>query len=109
MAQHDVTTPHDAESHGTFKSYTTGFLFSIVLTIIPIAVVMSGWVQGVVNTLVLMAAAVLQFVVQLIYFMHLREEKKPRYNLVSLILGLIILLLVVAGSMWIMLYNMVAT
>ncbi|MDO3676942.1 cytochrome o ubiquinol oxidase subunit IV [Paenibacillus ehimensis] len=109
MAAHDLTNPHDAGSHGSLKSYTTGFLFSIVLTIIPIAVVLSGWLQGVANTLVLMAAAVLQFAVQLIYFMHLREEKKPRYNLVSLILGLIILLLVVFGSMWIMLYNMVAT
>lgn len=42
------------------------------------------------------------------FFMHLRDEKKPRYNLISLILGLVILLVIVAGSMWIMLYNMVA-
>jgi len=40
--------------------------------------------------------------------MHLREEDKPRYNLLTLILGLIILLVIVVGSMWIMMYNMVA-
>ncbi|WP_144933421.1 cytochrome o ubiquinol/quinol oxidase subunit IV [Paenibacillus sp. 32O-W] len=83
--------------------------FSIILTIIPVAVAVYGWLEGMANTIVLMTAAVLQFVVQLIYFMHLREEKKPRYNLVTLILGLFILLLIVIGSMWIMMFNMVAT
>ncbi|MFD3273727.1 cytochrome o ubiquinol oxidase subunit IV [Paenibacillus dendritiformis] len=109
MAQHDTTAPQDTGSHGSFRSYTLGFLFSIVLTIIPITAVLYGWVEGMANTIVLMTAAVLQFIVQLIYFMHLREEPKPRYNLVTLILGLIILLVIVVGSMWIMLYNMVET
>lgn len=105
MAQHE--TAH-AESHGSLKSYSIGFVCSIVLTIIPIAVVMNGWLEGVASKVVLMGAAVLQFVVQLIFFMHLREEQKPRYNLMALILGLIIVLVIVVGSMWIMVYNMVA-
>lgn len=109
MTPQHMTNPHDAESHGSLKSYTIGFMLSIVLTIIPITVVLNGWLDGMAGTLVLMTAAVLQFVVQLLYFMHLREEKKPRYNLVSLILGLVILLVIVAGSVWIMLNNMVAT
>lgn len=96
------------EVHGSFKTYTAGFLCSIVLTMIPIAIVMNGWLEGVSNAVVLMTAAVLQLAVQLIFFMHLHEEKKPRYNLFSLLLGLVILLVIVAGSMWIMLYNMVA-
>ncbi|MBP1989794.1 cytochrome o ubiquinol oxidase subunit IV [Paenibacillus eucommiae] len=96
------------EAHGSFKTYTIGFLCSIILTVIPIAIVMNGWLDGMKSTVVLMAAAVLQLIVQLMFFMHLREEKKPRYNLISLILGLVILLVIVAGSMWIMMYNMVA-
>lgn len=96
------------ESHGSFKSYTLGFLCSLILTVIPIVIVMNGWLEGTMNAVVLMTAAVLQLCVQLIFFMHLRDEKKPRYNLISLILGLVILLVIVAGSMWIMLYNMVA-
>lgn len=108
MTQHDMTNPHDTESHGSLKSYTIGFLFSIVLTIIPVTVVVYGWLEGMASIIVLMTTAVLQFIVQLIYFMHLREEKKPRYNLVTLILGLFILLLIVIGSMWIMFYNQVA-
>ncbi|MGM1049563.1 cytochrome o ubiquinol oxidase subunit IV [Paenibacillus sp. N3/727] len=96
------------EHHGSFKSYTIGFICSIILTVIPIAVVLNEWLQGTRLALVLMIAAVLQLFVQLLFFMHLREEKNPRYNLISLILGLVILVVIVAGSIWIMLNNMVA-
>ncbi|WP_152393898.1 cytochrome o ubiquinol oxidase subunit IV [Paenibacillus guangzhouensis] len=106
--QHETHASHDSKAHGSLKSYTIGFVFSILLTIIPIAVVMNGWLAGKASSIVLMITAVLQLAVQLIFFMHLREEDKPRYNLLSLILGLIILLVIVVGSMWIMMYNMVA-
>lgn len=96
------------EAHGSLKAYVTGFALSIVLTIIPLLIVMNDWMEGTPATVVLLAAAVLQFVVQLVYFMHLREEKKPRYNLMALLLGLVIVLTIVAGSIWIMTYNMVA-
>lgn len=107
MAQPDAT--HSSEEvHGSFKSYTLGFLCSIILTVIPIVLVLNDLLEGMANAVVLIVAAVLQLAVQLLFFMHLREEKKPRYNLVSLIFGLVILLVIVAGSMWIMMYNMVA-
>jgi len=106
--QHSAHT-HEEHSHGSFKSYTLGFIFSIILTIIPLMIVMNNWLDGTANVIVLMIFAVLQFVVQLLFFMHLREEKKPRYNLISLIMGLVILVVIVAGSIWIMLHNMVAT
>ncbi|MFC4808146.1 cytochrome o ubiquinol oxidase subunit IV [Paenibacillus sp. GCM10023250] len=97
-----------AEAHGSLRSYTLGFLCSIVLTVIPAAIVIGGWLDGFSKMAALMAAGVLQLAVQLLFFMHLREEKKPRYNLLALILGLVILVVIVAGSMWVMTYNMVA-
>ncbi|TMV45784.1 cytochrome o ubiquinol oxidase subunit IV [Paenibacillus mesophilus] len=120
MAQHSVHSggangghgggAHDSqhEAHGSFKSYLTGFLLSIVLTIIPLVVVLNHWVEGTGAMVIMLGTAVLQFVVQLVFFMHLREEKKPRWNLMALILGLIILLTIVIGSIWIMTYNQVA-
>jgi len=111
MANHteyQTASTHET-SHGSLKSYSIGFLFSILLTIVPVVIVWNGWFEGTASNLVLMAAAVLQFAVQLVYFMHLREEGKPRYNLMALILGLIIVLTIVIGSIWIMTYNMVAT
>lgn len=104
-----ATASHeDEQAHGSLRSYTIGFLLSIVLTVIPIAIVLNGWLAGRASAIALMAAAVLQLFVQLLFFMHLREEKKPRYNLISLLLGLVILVVIVAGSMWIMMFNKVA-
>jgi cytochrome o ubiquinol oxidase operon protein cyoD len=110
MAQHSASHgAHDhAEAHGSLKSYVIGFLLSLVLTAIPLGVVLNGWLEGTSAYVALMACAVLQFVVQLVFFMHLREEKKPRYNLLALILGIIILITIVGGSIWIMAYNQVA-
>lgn len=95
--------------HGSLKSYVIGFLLSIVLTIIPLVAVMNGMFSKQVTTVLILAMAVLQFAVQLLFFMHIREENKPRYNLISLIFGLVIMLTIVAGSIWIMTYNAVAT
>jgi cytochrome o ubiquinol oxidase operon protein cyoD len=112
MAQHSAHGSNDSheahEGHGSLKSYVIGFLLSLILTAIPLFVVMNHMLEGNAATLLLIGTAVLQFVVQLFYFMHLKEENKPRYNLIVLIFGLFIVLTIVAGSMWIMMYNKVA-
>ncbi|GIO12867.1 cytochrome o ubiquinol oxidase subunit IV [Cohnella xylanilytica] len=115
MAQHPTGHSHDAhahgdshESHGSLKSYVIGFVLSLVLTIIPLVAVLNDMVEGTAARVLLLVTAVLQFVVQLFFFMHLREEKKPRWNLMALILGLVIVLTIVIGSIWIMTYNKVA-
>ena len=99
---------HEQESHGSLKSYLIGFLLSLVLTAIPLIVVLNDLLEGTSAKVLLLGSAVLQFVVQLFYFMHLKEEKKPRYNLMVLLLGIAIVLTIVAGSIWIMTYNKVA-
>ncbi|OMF29087.1 cytochrome o ubiquinol oxidase subunit IV [Paenibacillus sp. FSL H8-0548] len=99
-AQHD--------SHGgSMKAYVIGFLFSIILTIIPLVVVMNDLLNKTATTVLILVMAILQFIVQLVFFMHIRDEEKPRYNLMALIFGLVILLTIVAGSIWIMTYNTV--
>ncbi|MGO4549036.1 cytochrome o ubiquinol oxidase subunit IV [Paenibacillus sp. 2TAB23] len=101
---------HDAqhESHGgSMKSYVIGFLFSIILTIIPLVVVMNDMLGKTATTVLILIMAILQFAVQLIFFMHIRDEEKPRFNLMALIFGLVILLTIVVGSIWIMTYNAV--
>ncbi len=106
---HGAHDDHGAnEAHGSLKSYVIGFVLSLILTIIPLVIVLNGILEGTTAKVVLLGAAILQFVVQLFYFMHLKEEGKPRWNLMVLILGLIIVLTVVAGSIWIMTYNKVA-
>jgi cytochrome o ubiquinol oxidase operon protein cyoD len=112
MAQHTAHNPHDShgthEAHGSMKSYIIGFVMSLVLTAIPLIVVLNNMLEGKAAILLLIGTAVLQFIVQLFYFMHLKEEKKPRYNLMVLIFGLVVVFTIVAGSMWIMMYNKTA-
>jgi cytochrome o ubiquinol oxidase operon protein cyoD len=103
----DSVQPHSSHG-GSLKSYTIGFILSIVLTIIPLVIVMNHLIGKQGTTVIILLFAFLQFVVQLIFFMHIRNEEKPRYNLMALILGLVILLTIVSGSVWIMMNNVVA-
>lgn len=82
-----------------------GFVLSIVLTIIPLVLVMNQMLGKTALVITIMVMAILQFVVQLFFFMHVREGEKPRYNVQTLVLGLVIVFTIVAGSIWIMTFN----
>lgn len=92
---------HDA-SEGTLKSYTAGFVLSIALTLIAYALasrpVASGW--DLIYTLAVLA--VTQLFVQLVFFLHLGRESKPRWNLVVFSFALMVVVILVFGSLWIM-------
>lgn len=82
-----------------------GFILSIVLTIIPLVLVMNSMLSKTATVITIMVMAILQFVVQLFFFMHIREGEKPRYNVQTLVLGLVIVFTIIAGSIWIMTFN----
>lgn len=87
-------------------TYSIGFLSSIVLTVIAYAIVVHDifkdiWTPGVI-AVVLSILASIQLVIQLLFFLHLSEESKPRWKLLSFIFAFIILGIVVFGSLWIM-------
>src|ERR1700758_83908 len=85
----------------TLAKYTTGFLLSLILTLIAYSLVVSGGMNGwLLGTLGVLAIA--QMVVQLIFFLHLGDETGQRLKLWSFIGMGIILLIVVIGSLWIM-------
>jgi cytochrome o ubiquinol oxidase operon protein cyoD len=103
------TGSHDAHtSHGSLKSYVIGFVLSILLTIIPLIAVMNHMLSKTGTLVLILAMAVLQFGVQLFFFMHVKEGENARWNIMALMFGLIVLLTIVAGSIWIMTYNVVA-
>lgn len=91
--------------HGSVKSYVAGFILSIVLTVIPAVLVINHMLSKTWLTFAVLAMAVLQFLIQLFFFMHIREGEKPRYNVMALILGGVIIFTIVAGSIWIMSFN----
>ncbi|NRD79539.1 cytochrome o ubiquinol oxidase subunit IV [Bacillus sp. BRMEA1] len=94
------------EQHtGSVKAYVTGFVFSIILTIIPLVLVLNHMMAKSALVVSILFAAVLQFVIQLFFFMHIRDGEGPRYNVMALVLGLIFVGTIVVGSIWIMSFN----
>ncbi|OCT14426.1 cytochrome o ubiquinol oxidase subunit IV [Paenibacillus pectinilyticus] len=107
MSQSHTSSHNNHESHGSLKSYIIGFALSIILTIIPLVVVMNHMLEKTGTLVLILIMAVLQFAVQLFFFMHVKEGENARWNIMALIFGLVILITIVAGSIWIMTYNMV--
>ncbi|MCC3263519.1 cytochrome C oxidase subunit IV family protein, partial [Paenibacillus polymyxa] len=69
---HDGHNDDDAAAaHGTFKSYMTGFVLAAILTAIPFWLVMDRVIDSSrVTGLVILAFAVVQIVVHIVYFLH---------------------------------------
>jgi cytochrome o ubiquinol oxidase operon protein cyoD len=90
------------DAKGKLKSYITGFILSIILTLIPYFVVTNKLLSGAVLVSVLILFAIAQLFVQLIFFLHMKEESKPHLNLVVFISFVGIIIIVVVASIWIM-------
>lgn len=92
--------PHGA-SHGSLKTYTIGFVLSLGLTALSFGVVMSGLVSRDMMLPAITALAVIQLLVQLIFFLHLGTAPEQRNNTVIFILTVFLIATVVAGSLWV--------
>lgn len=93
-------------------NYLVGFVSALVLSAAAFWLVTSQIVDGAWLIAVLIGLAVLQLVVQLVFFLHVGSESRPRWNLTALLFMLIMLVVIVAGSLWIMNnlnYNMMMT
>jgi len=104
---HSHDAHHDAAhaDHGSTKSYVTGFILSVVLTLASFGVVMSGKVPHDLMMPGIVVFGVAQLVVQLVYFLHMGTSPSQRGNLAIMLFTLLILAIVVVGSLWV-LHNM---
>lgn len=82
--------------------YSIGFVTSLVLTLGAYILASGQIVSGIELIIVLGGLALVQMLVQLVFFLHLADETRPRFRLVSFGFMTIILVIVVAGSLWIM-------
>ena len=87
---------------GSYTQYITGFIASIVLTLIPFWMVINGTFSTAFTVITVVTAAVAQLLVQLVFFMHLNTSSKQRWNVLALLFTLVIVAIVVGGSLWIM-------
>lgn len=82
-----------------------GFAASLILTVVAYLVIMSpgSFYLGIPEAVfAIFFLAALQFVIQFIFFINIWREKGPRWNLAVFVSLMSIVLIVIAGSMWIM-------
>jgi cytochrome o ubiquinol oxidase operon protein cyoD len=103
-SHHDDHDDHsDGASHSTFKGYMTGFVLAVILTAIPFWIVMSGGLATSNTTaLVILAFAVVQIVVHMIYFLHMNTRSEGGWSLLALIFTLVLVVITLSGSIWVM-------
>jgi cytochrome o ubiquinol oxidase subunit IV len=92
----------DQESTAGFLSYTAGFVFAVVLTIMSFVVSQTSllWGPGIPVGLVVLAIA--QMGVHLVFFLHLGTGPDHTNNVLALAFGGLVVFLVITGSLWIM-------
>lgn len=91
--------------HGTLQSYIVGFILSIALTFIAFWLVSEHLLQGWPLIFTISALAVVQVIVQLLFFLHLGIDSRPPWNLITFLFMIVVMAILVIGSLWIM-YNL---
>src|SRR4051812_45155856 len=96
-----VVAKHET-AHGSVRSYTVGFGLSLVLTIAAFSLAVNKVYTGWSLVIALLLLAIVQLLVQLMFFLHLGRESRPRWNLWVLMFAVLVVLTVGLGSLWIM-------
>ena len=92
---------HDS-SHGSVKSYAIGFILSVILTLIPFGLVMYPTLPKSITLMIVLAFAVIQVLVHLVYFLHLDRSEEQRENVIAFVFAGLVIVLLVGLSLWIM-------
>jgi cytochrome o ubiquinol oxidase operon protein cyoD len=103
MNEKSEATVIEHAAHGlSLGKYIVGFVVSIAVTLIAYALATHESYSKDIVVGVLATLAVLQFVVQMVFFLHVAEERKPRWKLMVMWLMLGVVIILVVGSIWIM-------
>ena len=100
-----MSVPDTATSsaHGSLRDYLIGFALSVVLTAVPFWLVMGDVLESrQLTAFVIMAFAMVQIVVHIVFFLHMTSRVEEGWSLMALIFTLIIIVIALAGSLWVM-------
>lgn len=90
------------ENKKRIRSFINGFALSLILTLLAYWFVVDAIFKGWVLLTVILVIAIIQFMVQLLFFLNLGQESKPRWKLVIFLSTLALVLIITLGSLWIM-------
>lgn len=103
-AQAHASQASQAQStHGSRRSYLIGFALSAVLTAAAFWLVMANPIgNSAVTATLVIAFAVLQILVHTFCFLHVNTQGEGGWTLLAYIFTAVILVITIAGSLWIM-------
>ncbi|WP_426124285.1 cytochrome o ubiquinol oxidase subunit IV [Pararhizobium sp. PWRC1-1] len=108
-AHEDAANTHHAHSHGheaghgSLKGYMIGFGLSVILTAVPFILVMAGVFDSkLLTAFLVMALAVVQIIVHMVYFLHMSPRSEGGWTMMALLFTLVIVGITLAGSLWVM-------
>ncbi|MBS0627368.1 MAG: cytochrome o ubiquinol oxidase subunit IV [Verrucomicrobia bacterium] len=93
------------EMNGSLGFYITGFILCILLTLTAYFIVDKHLLSKSATMFSLVGLGLLQAFVQLVFFLHLGKEPKPKWHQWAFFSMLGVLLILCIGSLWIM-YNL---
>lgn len=102
---HDYLDETQGTSEATAKSYATGFILAIILTVIPFAVVMFGGVSVGTAYTIIVVTAVIQVLVHLYYFLHLDVSAQHLATTMTGLFTALIMGILCGGTIWLF-YNL---
>jgi cytochrome o ubiquinol oxidase operon protein cyoD len=104
---HPTSPAHDASglhlNHGSLRGYLTGFVLAAILTIIPFWLVMGHVLDNRWLTIsIVLALAVVQILVHIVYFLHLDTRSEGGWNMMAFIFTAVLVVIVLGASIWVM-------
>lgn len=94
---HEIEVPH-----GSMRDYVIGFVLSVILTAIPFYLVMERPFSDAATAAAIMGFAVVQIVVHMIYFLHLKPSAEGGWTMTALLFTIIVVAIMLSGSLWVM-------
>ena len=93
---------NDGRQHGSVHGYLVGYAAAALLTIGAFAAAQSSALTPASSVAAITVLAIGQMLVHLIFFLHISTTPNQRTNILAFAITMLIVLLIVAGSLWIM-------
>ena len=102
MSERAVVSTKHIQEEGSLGLYISGFVLSVGLTLAAYLLVTRRALGYQTLIAVIIGLALIQFLGQMYFFLHLGRETKPRWKLLVLGFMVSVVLILVLGSLWIM-------
>lgn len=103
MEHVETHQPDYGTGQKTLSVYLWGLLICSVLTLFSFGIVMHGSFSKITTFILIFISALVQFVTQVICFLRLNvQTTQSKANVLSLLFTIVVLITIVAGSLWIM-------